>query len=67
MPLSSSTSGVAMAKLLFGAHPGVGVIVLPIMLYHQLQLVVCSAMAERYARRLLPDAGRADARSPLPR
>jgi sodium/bile acid cotransporter 7 len=43
--------GVAMAKVLFGAHPGLGVIVLPIMLYHQLQLVVCSILAERYASR----------------
>jgi sodium/bile acid cotransporter 7 len=60
-------SGVAMAKLLFGAHPGIGVIVLPIMLYHQLQLMVCSAMAERYARRLPPDPGRTGARAPLAR
>jgi sodium/bile acid cotransporter 7 len=42
-------AGMAMAKVLFGAHPGIGVIVLPIMLYHQLQLVVCSMLAERYA------------------
>jgi len=45
-------SGVPMAKLLFGAHPGLGLIVLPIMFYHQLQLFVCSILAERYARRL---------------
>ncbi len=45
-------SGVPMAKLLFGAHPGLGVIVLPIMFYHQIQLFVCSILAERYARRL---------------
>ncbi|HET7754966.1 MAG TPA: bile acid:sodium symporter family protein [Anaeromyxobacteraceae bacterium] len=44
-------SGVPMAKLLFGAHPGLGVIVLPIMFYHQLQLLVCSVLAERYASR----------------
>jgi sodium/bile acid cotransporter 7 len=43
--------GVAMAKVLFGAHPAIGVIVLPIMFYHQLQLVVCSILAERYASR----------------
>jgi sodium/bile acid cotransporter 7 len=46
-------SGVPMAKLIFGAHPGLGLIVLPIMFYHQLQLFVCSILAERYARRSL--------------
>lgn len=44
-------SGVPMAKLLFGAHPALGVIVLPIMFYHQLQLMVCAILAGRYARR----------------
>jgi len=44
-------SGVPMAKLIFGAHPALGVIVLPIMFYHQIQLVVCSIIANRYALR----------------
>jgi len=44
-------AGLPMAKVLFGAHPGLGLIVLPIMFYHQLQLIVCAAMAQRYARR----------------
>ncbi|MFT3929373.1 MAG: bile acid:sodium symporter family protein [Spongiibacteraceae bacterium] len=44
-------SGVPMAALIFGAHPALGIIVLPIMLYHQLQLFVCSWMANRYAKR----------------
>lgn len=44
-------SGVPMAKLLFGSHPALGVIVLPIMFYHQLQLFVCALMAQRYAAR----------------
>lgn len=44
-------SGVPMAKLLFGAHPYLGLILLPIMLYHQLQIFVCSIMANRYASR----------------
>ncbi len=43
-------SGIPMAKLLFGAHPGLGLIVLPIMFYHQLQLAVCTILAGRYAR-----------------
>jgi sodium/bile acid cotransporter 7 len=44
-------SGVPMAKLLFGANPYLGLIVLPIMFYHQLQLFTCSMLAERYGRR----------------
>jgi sodium/bile acid cotransporter 7 len=43
-------SGIPMAALIFGANPALGMIVLPIMLYHQLQLFVCSMMAHRYAR-----------------
>lgn len=43
-------SGIPMATLIFGAHPALGMIVLPIMLYHQLQLLVCSVMAHRYAK-----------------
>jgi sodium/bile acid cotransporter 7 len=53
-------SGVPMAKLLFGAHPGLGVIVLPIMFYHQLQLLVCSVLAERYARRPAVEPARSE-------
>ena len=44
-------SGVPMATLLFGTHPSLGLIVLPIMFYHQLQLFVCSMLAQRYAQR----------------
>lgn len=44
-------SGVPMAKLLFGAHPSLGLILLPIMFYHQLQLLVCAILANRYATR----------------
>jgi solute carrier family 10 (sodium/bile acid cotransporter), member 7 len=43
-------SGVPMAALIFGQNPALGMIVLPIMLYHQLQLFVCSWLAHRYAR-----------------
>jgi len=46
-------SGVPMAALLFGTNPSLGLIVLPIMFYHQLQLFVCSILAARYARRLV--------------
>ncbi len=43
-------SGVPMAKLLFGASPWLGMIVLPIMFYHQLQLLICALLASRFAR-----------------
>jgi len=43
-------SGVPMAKLIFGAHPGIGLILLPIMIYHPLQLVICGVLAERWRR-----------------
>ena len=43
-------SGVPMAKLIFGAHPAIGLILLPIMVYHPLQLLVCGVLAERWAK-----------------
>jgi sodium/bile acid cotransporter 7 len=43
-------SGVPMAKLIFGAHPGLGLILLPIMIYHPLQLVICGVLAERWRK-----------------
>ena len=46
----SLASGVPMAKVLFPAH-AVGAIVLPLMVFHQLQLMVCAVLAQRYARR----------------
>jgi sodium/bile acid cotransporter 7 len=42
-------SGVPMARLIFGAHPGLGMILLPIMLYHPLQLLVGGWLAGRFA------------------
>ena len=45
-------SGMPMAKLLFGGNAAMGVLVLPILLYHQLQLFVCAVMARRYAARV---------------
>jgi len=37
--------------VLFAGH-AVGAIVLPLMLFHQLQLMVCAVLAQRYARRI---------------
>jgi sodium/bile acid cotransporter 7 len=46
----SLATGVPIAKVLF-AGGSLGAIVLPIMVYHQLQLVVCAMVARRYARK----------------
>ncbi len=43
-------SGVPMAKLIFGAHPAMGLILLPIMVYHPLQLIVGGVLAQRWGR-----------------
>lgn len=46
----SLASGIPMAKVLFSSG-AVGAIVLPMMLFHQMQLMVCSVLARRYASR----------------
>jgi len=43
-------SGVPMARVIFGAHPHLAVILLPIMVYHPLQLIVGGWLAGRMAR-----------------
>lgn len=43
-------AGVPMAQLIFGAHPGLGLILLPVMLYHPLQLMVHGMMALHWRR-----------------
>lgn len=46
----SLATGVPMASVLF-ATSTVGVILLPLMLFHQIQLMVCAVLAQRYAQR----------------
>lgn len=46
----SMASGLPMANIIFSAGT-VGLIVLPLMLFHQMQLMVCAALARRYSRR----------------
>ena len=57
----SLASGIPMAKVLFASH-AVGAIVLPLMLFHQMQLMVCAVLAQRYARRVEPDPASEPAR-----
>jgi len=46
----SMASGIPMANILF-AGQAVSLIVLPLMLFHQIQLIVCADLARRYAAR----------------
>ena len=46
----SLATGVPMASVLF-ASSSVGVILLPLMLFHQIQLMVCAVLAQRYSQR----------------
>jgi sodium/bile acid cotransporter 7 len=54
----SLVNGVPIATLLFAGH--VGLVVIPLMLFHQVQLMVCATLARRYATR------RITATEPLP-
>jgi sodium/bile acid cotransporter 7 len=44
----SLASGIPMANILFAGTP-VGLVVLPLMLFHQIQLMACAVLARRYA------------------
>jgi len=46
----SMAGGIPMAAILFPGH-AIGLIVLPLMLFHQAQLFVCATLARRYAGR----------------
>jgi sodium/bile acid cotransporter 7 len=48
----SLASGLPLAQVLFAGLPGFGMIVLPIMLYNQIQILVGAVLARRYAMRL---------------
>jgi sodium/bile acid cotransporter 7 len=49
----SLASGVPMAGVLFPTA-AVGALILPLMLFHQMQLMVCATMARRFAARATP-------------
>ena len=46
----SLSQGITMAKVIFASH-AVGPAILPLMLFHQIQLMVCAALAQRWGRR----------------
>lgn len=43
-------AGIPMGKVIFGADPSLGMILLPIMLYHPIQIFYCAILANRFAR-----------------
>ena len=47
----SLASGAPIAQALFADSPAFGLLMLPLLMYHQLQLVVCGILARRYAQR----------------
>jgi len=49
----SLIQGIPMARVLF-AGPDLGLILLPIMIFHQIQLMVCAVIARRYAEHFVP-------------
>jgi solute carrier family 10 (sodium/bile acid cotransporter), member 7 len=46
----SLSQGITMAKVIFASH-ALGAAILPLMLFHQIQLMVCAALAQRWSRR----------------
>jgi len=49
----SLANGMPMAKALFGAYPALGLLVLPMIAYHQAQLVAGAMIARRHAARTI--------------
>lgn len=48
----SLANGAPIAQILFAGSPLLGVILLPLMLYHQLQLIGCAILAQRYSKQI---------------
>lgn len=46
----SLANGAPIAQILFAGSPVLGVMLLPLLLYHQLQLMGCAILAQRYAK-----------------
>ena len=52
----SLASGLPMAAVMFGGA-SLGMMILPLMIFHQVQLVICSMRASSYAARF-PEGGK---------
>lgn len=62
----SLASGVPIANVLFAGDPMIGVILLPIMLFHPLQLVACAVLARHWSRQADAAPGATAAREDAP-
>ena len=60
----SLVNGVPIATLLFAGH--VGLVVIPLMVFHQIQLMVCASLARHYAARRVTASERQAAISATP-
>lgn len=60
----SLASGVPLASLLFAA-PKVGLMVLPIMIFHTLQLMTCAVLAQRFSKQISSNTTPQSALPPL--
>lgn len=49
-PQKTIAAGIPLAKAILGSHPGLGLVLLPVLLYHLLQLLVGGFLAARFAR-----------------
>lgn len=49
-PQKTLAAGIPLAKALFGTHPGLGLILLPVLIYHPIQLVLSGVLANRWRR-----------------
>lgn len=47
----SIATGVPMAQVIFAANPAISVILLPLIIYHAIQLVICARLARRWGER----------------
>ena len=45
----SLVSGAPIARILFGSDPALAMIMMPLLIYHQMQLIVGAILARRYA------------------
>jgi len=61
----SLATGVPMAQIMFGSNPGLGLILLPIMIYHPMQLIICGILASRWSK-LTPSPEQSDPVSETP-
>jgi sodium/bile acid cotransporter 7 len=60
----SLANGLPIATLLFAGH--VGLVIIPLMVFHQIQLMVCASLARHYAARRITATERHTALPPMP-